>query len=184
MGIFTGVLFAADFDHTITAMDGSIPEKNLDAIRAFVAEGGVFSPAAEACRCFGKRRSFCPSMRPAFCITARPAMITGRKNSCSSTICRTTRRKFWTACARSFPTCASRYRRRTPATLTGTTPCAMPICGASVRNLPTPGTHPSLVRGSRSSSTESSADRNMIPWIPSRRRTLPILTALRPCCVN
>ena len=46
MGIFTGVLFAADFDHTITAMDGSIPEKNLDAIRAFVAEGGVFSVAS------------------------------------------------------------------------------------------------------------------------------------------
>lgn len=46
MGIFTGVLFAADFDHTITAMDGSIPQKNLDAIRAFVAEGGVFSVAS------------------------------------------------------------------------------------------------------------------------------------------
>ena len=46
MGRFTGVLFASDFDHTISGMDGKIPEKNLEAIRAFIAEGGVFSVAS------------------------------------------------------------------------------------------------------------------------------------------
>ena len=43
MGKFTGVLFACDFDHTISAMDGTIPESNIAAIREFLAGGGRFS---------------------------------------------------------------------------------------------------------------------------------------------
>ncbi|MDL2273235.1 HAD-IIB family hydrolase [Oscillospiraceae bacterium OttesenSCG-928-G22] len=45
MGLFDGVLLATDFDHSLTALDGSVSEKNIRAISAFVAEGGLFSVA-------------------------------------------------------------------------------------------------------------------------------------------
>lgn len=43
MGKFTGVLLASDYDHTISAMDGSIPARNVEALRYFIREGGTFS---------------------------------------------------------------------------------------------------------------------------------------------
>lgn len=43
MGKFSGILFASDFDHTLSGMDGKIPPQNIDAIRAFIAEGGCFT---------------------------------------------------------------------------------------------------------------------------------------------
>lgn len=42
MGKFSRVLFSSDFDHTLSGMDGTVPEKNIDAIRYFIAEGGRF----------------------------------------------------------------------------------------------------------------------------------------------
>lgn len=42
MGKFTGILFASDFDHTISDHSGSIPRSNLEAIEYFVREGGRF----------------------------------------------------------------------------------------------------------------------------------------------
>ena len=42
MGKFSGMLFTSDFDHTITDHGGNVPERNLEAIRYFIAEGGRF----------------------------------------------------------------------------------------------------------------------------------------------
>lgn len=43
MGIYSDVLLTADFDHTLTGIDGQVPEKNLEAIRYFIENGGVFT---------------------------------------------------------------------------------------------------------------------------------------------
>lgn len=43
MGRFSDVLLTVDFDRTLTATDSSIPERNLEAIRYFMAEGGAFT---------------------------------------------------------------------------------------------------------------------------------------------
>ena len=43
MGRFSDVLLTVDFDRTLTAEDSSIPERNLEAIRYFIAEGGAFT---------------------------------------------------------------------------------------------------------------------------------------------
>lgn len=43
MSIFSNVLLASDFDHTLTDTDGKIPQENLRAIREFTAEGGAFT---------------------------------------------------------------------------------------------------------------------------------------------
>ena len=43
MGKFDKVLLTVDFDRTLTAPDSSIPQRNLDAIEYFMAEGGAFT---------------------------------------------------------------------------------------------------------------------------------------------
>ena len=40
---FKNVLFATDFDATLTDSGGKIPQKNIDAIRYFISEGGRFT---------------------------------------------------------------------------------------------------------------------------------------------
>lgn len=45
MEIFQDVLLAADFDRTLTDRQSRIPQRNLEAIRAFEAEGGLFTVA-------------------------------------------------------------------------------------------------------------------------------------------
>ena len=41
--MFSDILLTVDFDRTITAPDGTIPERNLEAIRWFMKNGGVFT---------------------------------------------------------------------------------------------------------------------------------------------
>lgn len=43
MGIFSDILLTADYDRTLTAPDSTIPERNLEAIRYFMDNGGVFT---------------------------------------------------------------------------------------------------------------------------------------------
>lgn len=43
MGIFSDVLLTVDYDRTLTAPDGTIPEQNLEAIRYFMDNGGAFT---------------------------------------------------------------------------------------------------------------------------------------------
>ena len=45
MGKFSKVLFAADFDRTLTDYQSQIPQANLNAIREFQAQGGAFTVA-------------------------------------------------------------------------------------------------------------------------------------------
>lgn len=42
MGKFSNIFFASDFDRTLSAHDGSVPQANIDAIRYFMQEGGLF----------------------------------------------------------------------------------------------------------------------------------------------
>ena len=43
MGIFSDVLLTVDYDRTLTAPDSTIPERNLEAIRYFIDNGGAFT---------------------------------------------------------------------------------------------------------------------------------------------
>ena len=43
MGIYDDVLLTVDYDRTLTATDSTIPERNLEAIRYFIDNGGVFT---------------------------------------------------------------------------------------------------------------------------------------------
>lgn len=43
MGIFEGILLVSDFDGTFTGLDGKIPERNIEAVKYFIAEGGFFT---------------------------------------------------------------------------------------------------------------------------------------------
>lgn len=45
MGRFSNILMASDFDRTLTDFESNIPQKNIDAIREFEAEGGLFTMA-------------------------------------------------------------------------------------------------------------------------------------------
>ena len=43
MGIFSDILLTVDYDRTLTAPDSTIPERNLEAIRYFIDNGGTFT---------------------------------------------------------------------------------------------------------------------------------------------
>lgn len=43
MAIFDDVLLAVDFDRTFTALDSTIPQRNMEAIRYFMENGGAFT---------------------------------------------------------------------------------------------------------------------------------------------
>ena len=43
MGIFNDILLTADYDRTLTDPEGKIPQRNLDAIRYFMEQGGSFT---------------------------------------------------------------------------------------------------------------------------------------------
>lgn len=43
MALFSDVLLTVDYDRTLTAPDSTIPQRNLDAIRYFIDNGGAFT---------------------------------------------------------------------------------------------------------------------------------------------
>lgn len=43
MGIYSDILLTVDFDRTLTAPDSTIPERNIEAIEYFMANGGAFT---------------------------------------------------------------------------------------------------------------------------------------------
>ena len=43
MGLFDDILMTVDMDRTLTATDGSIPQRNIEAIRYFMENGGHFT---------------------------------------------------------------------------------------------------------------------------------------------
>ena len=43
MGMFSDILLTVDYDRTLTATDSTIPERNLEAIRYFMENGGAFT---------------------------------------------------------------------------------------------------------------------------------------------
>ena len=48
--MFSDILLAVDFDRTLTATDSTIPERNIEAIRYFMENGGA-SPSIRAAAC-------------------------------------------------------------------------------------------------------------------------------------
>ena len=57
MGIYSDILLTADYDHTFTRPDSSIPEENVKAVRYFIENGGAFTlntgrsvPMLEVCK--------------------------------------------------------------------------------------------------------------------------------------
>ena len=65
MGRFSNVLLASDFDHTLTDMSGQIPARNLEAIAAFQAEGGIFTVASgRSIPMFRKKAALVPVNAP------------------------------------------------------------------------------------------------------------------------
>ena len=45
MGRFSDYLLISDFDLTLTGHDDRVPQANVDALKAWIAEGGAFSVA-------------------------------------------------------------------------------------------------------------------------------------------
>jgi len=43
MGIFSDILLTVDYDRTLTAPDSTVPERNIEAIRYFMDNGGAFT---------------------------------------------------------------------------------------------------------------------------------------------
>ena len=43
MKLYEDVLLTVDFDRTMSAPDSSIPQRNLDAVRYFMENGGTFT---------------------------------------------------------------------------------------------------------------------------------------------
>lgn len=43
MGLFSDILLTVDYDRTLTAPDSTIPERNIEAIRYFIENGGSFT---------------------------------------------------------------------------------------------------------------------------------------------
>lgn len=43
MGLYSDILLTVDYDRTLTAPDSTIPERNLEAIRYFIENGGAFT---------------------------------------------------------------------------------------------------------------------------------------------
>ena len=43
MGIYSDILLTVDYDRTLTAPDSTIPERNIEAIRYFIENGGAFT---------------------------------------------------------------------------------------------------------------------------------------------
>ena len=43
MGIFSDILLTVDYDRTLTAPDATLPQRNLEAIRFFMEQGGAFT---------------------------------------------------------------------------------------------------------------------------------------------
>ena len=66
MGKFDGLLLASDFDDTLYGLDLRIPERNLEALRYFIGEGGYFSVATgRAYRTFAPFAPLVPMNAPA-----------------------------------------------------------------------------------------------------------------------
>ena len=66
MGKFDGLLLASDFDDTLYGLNLRIPERNLEAIRYFIREGGYFVMATgRAHRTFAPYAPLVPMNAPA-----------------------------------------------------------------------------------------------------------------------
>jgi len=65
MGKFSDVFFASDFDHTLTGQDNVLRERNVEAIRYFISEGGRFTVASgRSIPLFRKRAALVPVNAP------------------------------------------------------------------------------------------------------------------------
>ena len=74
MGKFSNILIASDFDRTLTDPQDRIPQVNLDAIRYFIDEGGIFTVASgRSIPLFRQRAALVPVNAP--CILSNGAIL-------------------------------------------------------------------------------------------------------------
>ncbi len=80
MGRFSDILMASDFDRTLTDFNSNIPQKNLDAIREFEAEGGLFTMATgRSIPMFQKYMDMVPTNAPLILYNGAAAYDTDKK---------------------------------------------------------------------------------------------------------
>jgi len=83
MGIYSDVLLTVDYDRTLTAPDSTIPQRNLDAIRYFMDNGGTFT--VNTGRSVPMSRSFCekvPVNAPFLLYNGSAAWVNGQLQFC------------------------------------------------------------------------------------------------------
>ena len=81
MGKFSNIMIASDFDRTLTDPQDRIPQVNLDAIRYFMDEGGIFTVASgRSIPLFRQRAALFPVNAPAFSATAQSCTTTQPKH--------------------------------------------------------------------------------------------------------
>ena len=77
---FSDILLTVDFDRTLTAPDASIPERNLDAIRYFIAHGGAFTVnTGRSLAMYNKYRDIIPTNAPLLLFNGSAAYDTARE---------------------------------------------------------------------------------------------------------
>lgn len=74
MGKFSNVFIASDFDHTLSDLHDRVPQANLDAIRYFMDEGGIFTVASgRSIPLFRQKAALVPVNAP--CILSNGAVL-------------------------------------------------------------------------------------------------------------
>ena len=83
MAMFSDVLLTVDFDRTLTAPDSSIPERNLEAIRWFMENGGVFTMnTGRSTNTFRKYLNIIPVNAPFLLYNGSAAYENGKLTQC------------------------------------------------------------------------------------------------------
>ena len=94
MGKFDGLLLASDFDDTLYSWELRIPERNLEAIRYFIRQGGYFTVSTgRAHRTFAPHVPSVPLRR--YCPTEPASTTLRRTNVWSRPVCLTRPQRTW-----------------------------------------------------------------------------------------
>ena len=82
--MFSDILLTVDFDRTLTAPDSSIPERNLEAIRYFMENGGKFTVnTGRSMGTFGKYLNVVPANTPFLLYNGSAAWENGQLTDCA-----------------------------------------------------------------------------------------------------
>ena len=104
MGIFSDILLTVDYDRTLTAPDSTVPQRNLEAIRYFMDNGGAFTVnTGRSLPMTVKLQQIIPVNAPLLLYNGSAAYDTGKKQLI---FCHDIRMDLWQTvreCMRLFP---------------------------------------------------------------------------------